>query len=53
MKALNISNINLGCFNGKSWVANGETYSVTTPIDGSEISKITNGNLDDYENCVK
>tara|TARA_B110000503_G_C7073204_1_gene381738 strand:+ start:57 stop:203 length:147 start_codon:yes stop_codon:yes gene_type:complete len=41
LKTLNIGATNIGCFNGKEWAANGSTYAVNTPIDNTEVSKVT------------
>ena len=53
LKKLDIGSENIGCFNGNEWKASGESYAVSTPIDGSDICKVTSANLDDYELCVK
>lgn len=52
LEKLGLSEENLGCWNGKSWVGNGPSHTSMNPSTGEPIATIKFGNADDYEDCI-
>eukprot|EP00602_Paraphysomonas_sp_CaronLab_P004814 CAMPEP_0185023740 /NCGR_PEP_ID=MMETSP1103-20130426/6374_1 /TAXON_ID=36769 /ORGANISM="Paraphysomonas bandaiensis, Strain Caron Lab Isolate" /LENGTH=542 /DNA_ID=CAMNT_0027556479 /DNA_START=41 /DNA_END=1669 /DNA_ORIENTATION=+ len=53
LEKLGLKEENLGCWNGKEWVGNGQTHTSINPATGEPIAKVRFGNADDYESCLK
>jgi aldehyde dehydrogenase (NAD+) len=53
LKQLGIKEINKGASTGENWLdTNGEVYSSITPVDGSEIAKVTSATSEDFNKVV-
>ena len=50
---LGLAETNMGCWNGKEWLGNGNTHSAMNPATGEVIAKVKFGNTEDYESCIK
>lgn len=51
---LGIKDVNAGVSTGTEWIdTKGDVTTSSTPIDGSEIAKVKNATLDDYETVMK
>ena len=43
---------NLGCWNGKEWLGNGETHTAMNPSTGEKIATVKFGSVQDLESCI-
>lgn len=50
--ALELSDANAGVFDGDSWTAGGAEVPVISPIDGSTLARVRQGNKADYERVI-
>jgi len=54
LQRLGVEKENSGVSTGTQWLdASGKTFSSYTPIDGSELGKVTNATRDDYEKVLQ
>jgi len=54
LKRLGIEDVNPGATTGTQWFnTTGEITSSYSPVDGKEIARVQNANIDDYENIMK
>lgn len=53
LKRLGLESRNVGCYDGKSWSAEGETYDSISPINEKPIAAVVRGSKRDYERCVE
>ena len=44
---------NLGCWNGKEWLGNGETHTAMNPSTGEAIATVKFGTVQDLESCIR
>ena len=44
---------NLGCWNGKEWLGNGETHTAMNPSTGEAIATVKFGSVQDLESCIR
>ena len=49
---LGIKDEQKGCSNGTEWFGSDSKISSFSPVDGSELGKVTTGNKDDYEKLI-
>jgi len=50
---LGIKDEQKGCSNGTEWFGSDSKISSFSPVDGSELGKVTTGNKDDYEKLIQ
>lgn len=53
LEELGLKEDNLGCWNGKEWIGNGETHTAMNPATGEAIARVKFGNEADYETCLQ
>ena len=49
---LGLEEENMGCWNGKEWVGNGDMYTSMNPSTGEPVARIKFGNSADYNDCI-